>query len=52
LIYLIYVQKRDLIKPATRYNLLGNQLMLVAPADSGVKVDIKPGFDLVGLPGL
>jgi molybdate transport system substrate-binding protein len=44
-----YVQKRDLIKPATRRNLLGNQLVLVAPSNSGVKVDIKPGFDLVGL---
>jgi molybdate transport system substrate-binding protein len=44
-----YLQKRDLIKPATRHNLLGNQLVLVAPSDSGVKVDIKPGFDLVGL---
>lgn len=44
-----YLQKRNLIKPATRHNLLGNQLVLVAPSGSGVKVNIKPGFDLVGL---
>jgi molybdate transport system substrate-binding protein len=44
-----YLQKRNLIKPATRRNLLGNKLVLVAPAGSGVKVDIKPGFDLVGM---
>jgi len=44
-----YLQKRNLLQPATRQNLLGNQLVLVAPADSNVKVDIKPGFDLAGL---
>jgi molybdate transport system substrate-binding protein len=44
-----YVQKHDLIRPATRKNLLGNRLVLVAPAGSGVKVDIKPGLDLAGL---
>ena len=49
LAWMDYLQKRNLIQPATRKNLLGNQLVLVAPADSNVKVDIKPGFDLVGL---
>lgn len=44
-----YLEKRHLIQPATRRNLLGNELVLVAPADSGVKVDIKPGFNPVGL---
>jgi molybdate transport system substrate-binding protein len=44
-----YLSKRHLIQPATRRNLLGNELVLVAPADSGIKVDIKPGFNLVGL---
>jgi molybdate transport system substrate-binding protein len=44
-----YVQKHELIQPATRKNLLGNRLVLVAPAGSGVKLDIKPGFDLVGM---
>jgi molybdate transport system substrate-binding protein len=44
-----YLQKRNLIQPATRKNLLGNRLVLVAPVDSKVKIDIAPGFDLVGL---
>ena len=49
LAWMDYLQKRNLIQPATRKNLLGNRLVLVAPADSNVTVDIKPGFDLVGL---
>ncbi len=49
LAWMDYLQKRNLIEPASRRNLLGNQLVLVAPAGSGAKVDIKPGFDLVGL---
>ena len=49
LAWMDYLQKRNLIQPATRKNLLGNQLVLVAPADGNAKVDIKPGFDLVGL---
>jgi molybdate transport system substrate-binding protein len=44
-----YAQQHNLIQPATRKNLLGNQLVIVAPAGSGAKVDIKPGFDLVGM---
>jgi molybdate transport system substrate-binding protein len=43
-----YLQKRNLIQPASRKNLLGNRLVIVAPADSDVKFDIKPGFDLAG----
>jgi molybdate transport system substrate-binding protein len=49
LAWMDYLQKRNLIQPATRKNLLGNRLVLVAPADSNLTVDIKPGFDLVGL---
>ena len=49
LAWMDYLQKRNLIQPATRKNLLGNRLVLVAPADSNVTIDIKPGFDLVGL---
>ncbi len=49
LAWMDYLQKRNLIQPATRRNLLGNRLVLVAPADSNLTVDIKPGFDLVGL---
>jgi len=41
-----YGQQHNLIKPETRTNLLGNRLVLVAPKDSAVSVDIRPGFDL------
>jgi molybdate transport system substrate-binding protein len=44
-----YVEQRHLIRQATRRNLLGNRLALVAPADSAAKVEIKPGLDLIGL---
>ena len=43
-----YLQKRNLIKPDTRKTLFGNKLVIAAPADSDVKLDIKPGFDLAG----
>jgi molybdate transport system substrate-binding protein len=44
-----YGQQKNLIKPETRSNLLGNRLVLVAPKDSNVSVNIAPGFDLAGL---
>ena len=43
-----YLQQHNLIKPPTRKNLLGNRLVVVAPADSDLRLDIKPGFDLAG----
>jgi molybdate transport system substrate-binding protein len=50
-----YLQKRRLIDPKTRVNLLGNSLVLVAPKDSplGTKVHvaIARGFPLAGLLG-
>ena len=41
-----YVADRNLIRKETRANLLGNRLVLVAPASSTVALDIKPGFAL------
>jgi len=49
LAWMDYLEKRNLVQPATRKNLLGNRLVLVAPAGSGVKAEIKPGFDLVAM---
>jgi molybdate transport system substrate-binding protein len=43
-----YLQQRNLIQPGTRKNLLGNRLVIVAAADSDVKLDIEPGFNLTG----
>lgn len=41
-----YLAKRDLIKPETRANLLGNRLALIAPVDSAAKLGIAPNFPL------
>src|SRR6185369_7039071 len=41
-----YVESRGLAMPGTRTNLLGNDLVLVAPAASPVAVRIAPGFEL------
>lgn len=46
-----YLQKRNLIKTQSRLNLLGNRLVLVAPADSKVAVKIVPGFPLAQILG-
>jgi len=39
-----YVEKKGLLAPGTRRNLLGNRLVLVAPAQQPVKLQIAPGF--------
>ena len=45
-----YGQQKDLIKPDTRFNLLGNRLVLIGPRGSSVSfVNIQPGFDLAAL---
>jgi len=46
-----YLQKRDLIKAETRVTLLGNKLVLIAPASSTAKIDVVPGFALADLLG-
>jgi molybdate transport system substrate-binding protein len=46
-----YAESKKLIKPGSRVNLLGNRLVLVAPSDSKLSADIKPGFDLAKLLG-
>jgi molybdate transport system substrate-binding protein len=45
-----YGAKRGLIKNDTRFDLLGNRLVLIAPKDSAIgHVDIGPGFNLAAL---
>jgi len=46
-----YLQKRNLIKTETRSTLLGNKLVLIAPASSTAKIEIKPGFAIADLLG-
>ncbi|MCW5748627.1 MAG: molybdate ABC transporter substrate-binding protein [Alphaproteobacteria bacterium] len=46
-----YVAERRLIKPDSRGNLLGNRIVLIAPAASKVETKIGPGFPLRALLG-
>jgi molybdate transport system substrate-binding protein len=47
-----YLQQRDLLEVASRRNLLGNSLVLIAPAGSAARaVALKPGTDLRPLLG-
>ena len=47
-----YAHAKTLIKDATRINLLGNRLVLIAPKDAALaEVAIGPGFDLAALAG-
>jgi len=45
-----YLAKKGRIDPATRFDLLGNRIVLIAPLDSDLDtVQLVPGFDLAGL---
>jgi molybdate transport system substrate-binding protein len=46
-----YLQDRKLIDRPTRTDLLGNRLVLVAPAKSGLELKIAPGFPIVAALG-
>jgi molybdate transport system substrate-binding protein len=41
-----YLAERNLIDPATRATLLTNTLVLIAPADKPITVELKPGMNL------
>jgi molybdate transport system substrate-binding protein len=41
-----YLAKRNLLDARTRRDLVGNQLVLIAPANSRVSLTISPGFKL------
>ncbi|HEY4365651.1 MAG TPA: molybdate ABC transporter substrate-binding protein [Steroidobacteraceae bacterium] len=46
-----YLQQRNLIDKSTRKELLGNRLVLVAPADSQIQLKIAPNFPLAAALG-
>ncbi|MBV9045702.1 MAG: molybdate ABC transporter substrate-binding protein, partial [Alphaproteobacteria bacterium] len=46
-----YLDKKGLLAPGTRKNLLGNQLVLIAPKDSKTELTIAPGFALAAALG-
>jgi molybdate transport system substrate-binding protein len=48
LAWMDYLAQRNLIKPDTRSNLLGNRLVLIAPKDRSQPLEVKRGFDLAG----
>jgi molybdate transport system substrate-binding protein len=43
-----YLQRKNLIAAATRADLFGNSLVLIAPAESKTALTIAPGFDIAG----
>ncbi|HYJ41065.1 MAG TPA: molybdate ABC transporter substrate-binding protein [Steroidobacteraceae bacterium] len=43
-----YLQTRNLISKPSRVDLVGNRLVLIAPADSKIELEIRHGFDLAG----
>lgn len=46
-----YLEELKLVRTETRSNLLGNKIVLVAPASSAVSLAVGPGFDLAGALG-
>lgn len=46
-----YLAQRGLIEPASRIDLLGNRIVLIAPAGSSLAAEIAPGFPLGKLLG-
>jgi molybdate transport system substrate-binding protein len=51
LAWMDYLKQRKLLRDGTRKNILGNKLVLIAPAGSAIKADIQPGFPLAALLG-
>jgi molybdate transport system substrate-binding protein len=51
LAWMDYLQARKLIQPATRHDVLGNQLVLIAPANSTMTLMIAPHFALAATLG-
>ena len=46
LVWMDYLEKLKLIQPASRFILVRNRLVLIAPADSRTTLRIAPGFPL------
>jgi molybdate transport system substrate-binding protein len=51
LAWMNYGVQKKVIKDDTRVNLLGNRLVLIAPADSGASIEIGQGMDLAAALG-
>ncbi len=46
-----YLEKAKLLKAGSRHDVVGNHLVLIAPADSTVRVKIRTGLDLAEVLG-
>jgi molybdate transport system substrate-binding protein len=46
-----YLESRNLIQPPSRKNVLGNRLVLIAPAESQIQLKIAPHFPLAAALG-
>jgi molybdate transport system substrate-binding protein len=46
-----YLQTRNLVQRESRHDVLGNRLVLIAPADSEIKLKIEPNFRLAAALG-
>ncbi len=46
-----YLEQRSLLKPGSRHDVLGNDLVLIAPSERALPLKIAPGFDLAGALG-
>ena len=46
-----YLEGKKLIRSETRRNLLGNRLVLISPAGSAARIEVRPGFALAELLG-
>lgn len=51
LAWMDYLEQRNAIRKDSRRNLLGNRLVLIAPAGSAVQTKVEPGFPLARLLG-
>jgi molybdate transport system substrate-binding protein len=51
LAWMDYLEERDLIVKDTRHTLLGNEIVLVAPADSAATITVAKGMDLAAALG-
>lgn len=49
--WMTYLSQKNLTKKDTETKLLGNSIVLVAPADSTATVELKPGVDLAAIVG-
>jgi molybdate transport system substrate-binding protein len=49
--WMAYLEDEEMVEPGTRADLLGNRIVLIAPADSDVSVELTEGVNLAGMLG-